>query len=137
MPGHLVFYGANMPTAAENYEDRPVIIYAPQGIPAKQVKAIAERFGKRHTYGDWRMGSSLQGDTLYLSKDQQLAKIVCLYSPKRKPTAYVLKTTDPVIADLVQTSAHTHQSEASLPLKPVLFSSALLISSVFAYVFWG
>lgn len=128
-----------MPTAAENYEDRPVIIYAPQGIPAKQVKAIAARFGKRHTYGNWSMGSKLQGDTLYLSKDQQLSKIVCLYSRDRKPTAYVLKTTDPVISDLVQTSAHIHKSQvnAALPLKPILFSSALLISSVFAYVVWG
>lgn len=127
-----------MPTAAENYEDRPVIIYAPQGMESsKQVRAIADRFGKRYTHSDWRMGSALRGDTLYWSKDLQLAKIVCLYSQDRKPTAYVLKTTDPVIADLVQTSAHPHQAEASLPLKPVLFSSALLISSVFAYVYWG
>lgn len=133
-----------MPTAAENYEDRPVIIYAPQGIPAKQVKAIADKFGKRHIYGDWRMGGKLQGDTLYLSIDPQLAQIVCFYRDS-KPTAYVIKTTDPVIADLVWTSAHTrgHQADALLPLKLVVFASALLISSVFAflsvfaYVYWG
>lgn len=99
-----------MPTAAENYEGRPVIVYSAEQWDARHVLAVASHFGKQTIIQDWMKDTAITDDAIHISNDPELQPITCLIRPNRMP-AFVFKL-DKIIGQ-VQTSAQ--RNAADLP----------------------
>lgn len=105
-----------MPTPAENFEDRPVIVYSPDEWEPRHVLAIAQHFGKQTIVQSWNKGSDITDDAIHFSNDPALKRALSL-TRVGLATAYVFKLDE--ILDEVQTSAPAkklialHQSEVA------------------------
>lgn len=101
-----------MPTPAENFEGKPVVIYGPVACgKTTYAKTIADHFGKDVIVDDWRKGQELLPNAVHLSCDPALRHTVCL-TIKGKAPAYVFRF-DEIIGQ-VQTSAQ-HKTADALP----------------------
>ncbi|GGI16404.1 hypothetical protein [Oxalicibacterium faecigallinarum] len=94
-----------MPTPAENYADKPVVIYGPAGCgKTTHSRAIAETLGKAGIIEDWKRGDRLHNNAIHLTSDERLAHTVSLYElGTHVLTARVFKFHEAI--RLVQTSA--------------------------------
>lgn len=99
-----------MPTAAENFEDRPVIVYSPDEWEPRHVLAIAQHFGKQTIVQSWNKGSDITDNAIHFSNDPALKRAISLTRVGRA-TAYVFKLDE--IIDEVQTSALAIKHSAS------------------------
>lgn len=97
-----------MPTAAENYEDRPVILYSPEGFDDRHVMAVARHFGKTTIIEGWKKDEPITDNALHTSTDPAL-KYTRSLTRKDRRTAYVFKLED--IIGQVQTSAHSNPAD--------------------------